>query len=83
MANVTRLGLLPAPTPPYIGRMLTPELEEAYGPDIDKAVDKVGGLLPLEWSSELRSEMRRMVADAHLNGVAASRLADSEMRRSF
>jgi len=63
--------------------MLTPELEETYGPQIDEAVDKVGGLLPLEWTSELRRQIRTMVADAHHNGVAASHLVDSEMRRSF
>lgn len=63
--------------------MLTQELEDTYGPQIDKAVDKVGGLLPLEWSSELRRVIRTMVADAHQSGVAASHLVDSEMRRSF
>ena len=67
----------------YIVRMLSPELEETYGVEIDKAVDKVGGLLPLEWSSELRMAMRRMVADAHFDGVAASRMVDSELRRSL
>jgi len=83
MVNVTPKGLLPASMPLYVGRMLTPELEDTYGPEIDKAVDKVGGLLPLEWSSELRSEMRRMIADAHFAGLAASRMIDSELRRSL
>jgi len=43
---------------------LTPELEERFGPRIDKAVDKVSGLLPVEWSTELRAVIRDLVAEA-------------------
>ena len=62
---------------------LTPELEDYFGPRIDTAVDKVSGLLPLEWSLDMRSLVRNLVADAYAAGASQSRLADAEARRSF
>jgi hypothetical protein len=59
------------------------ELESALGTRIDAAVDKVGGLLPLEWSSELRHVMRDIARDAYLAGAAQSHLVDAEMRKVF
>ncbi len=62
---------------------MTPELEDTLGPRIDTAVDKVGDLLPEEWSLELRSVMRELVADAHAAGAAQSLRMDADLRRSF
>ncbi|MGC4175035.1 hypothetical protein [Demequina sp.] len=59
------------------------EMEEAFGPRVDKAVDKVGGLLPVEWSNELRTVIRGIVADAYYSGSGQSQLVEYEMRRSF
>jgi hypothetical protein len=61
----------------------SPELEDAFGPRVDKAVDKVGGLLPVEWSTELRSVMRDLVADAYVAGAGHLRAIDVETRRAF
>jgi hypothetical protein len=44
--------------------LLSPDLEAQFGPRIDKAVDKVSGLLPVEWSVELRGVIRALVAEA-------------------
>jgi len=43
---------------------LAADLEERFGPRIDRAVDKVSGLLPVEWSVELRGVIRGLVAEA-------------------
>jgi len=62
---------------------LSPELEETFGARVDKAVDKVGGLLPVEWSMELRSVMRTLVVDAFETGASHASFVDAEARRSF
>lgn len=62
---------------------LSPELEEAFGARVDKAVDKVGGLLPVEWSMELRSMMRTLVLDAYDTGASQAWSVDADARRSF
>jgi len=62
---------------------MTPELEDTLGPRIDKAVDKVGGLLPVEWSQELRAAMREIVADAHAAGAAQGRCVEADLRSIF
>jgi len=59
------------------------ELEAIFGASIDGAVDKVGGLLPVEWSVELRQTMRNLVEDAYAVGAAQVQMADAELRRSF
>ena len=61
----------------------THELEAVFGERVDDAVDKVGGLLPVEWSTELREVMRALVEDAYIAGAAQARSVDSELRRSF
>lgn len=62
---------------------LAPELESAFGPRVDSAVDKVSGLLPVEWSTELRAAVRDLIIDAYDAGAAQSRLVDVETRRGF
>lgn len=59
------------------------ELEDVFGARVDGAVDKVGGLLPVEWSMELRQVMRNLVHDAYAAGAAQVQTADAELRRSF
>lgn len=61
----------------------TQELEEIFGARVDLAIDKVGGLLPVEWSLELRRTMRTLLEDAYAAGAAQSHTADTEFRRSF
>ena len=59
------------------------ELETVFGARVDGAVDKVGGLLPVEWSTELRRTMRVLIEDAYAAGAAQVQSADAELRRSF
>jgi len=59
------------------------EIEQAFGGRVDDTVDKVGGLLPVEWSTELRHEVRSLVEDAYAAGAAHARTVDVELRRYF
>lgn len=44
--------------------VMSEELEARFGERIDKAVWKVSGLLPVEWSVELANVMRALVTEA-------------------
>ncbi len=48
----------------YMREQMTPDLEARFGERIDKAVWKVSGLLPVEWSVDLANQMRALVAEA-------------------
>lgn len=84
MQNLTRNPLLLAGGHEYCEAMPSAQdLEAAFGARVDGAVDKVGGLLPVEWSVELRHTMRGLIEDAYAAGAAQVQTADAELRRAF
>jgi len=56
----------------YPRERMSPALEERFGERIDRAVWKVSGLLPVEWSVELGNVIRALVAEAADAGLGGA-----------